>query len=79
MILNSDEVEAIEKLRVELHLMTGKKYSYNKLLKTILRFWMMQMDVPYYDVLAHEDKKLGRPPNPKRKRGDRRERGEGEI
>ena len=66
---NPEEVEAIDKILAEtFDEKTGRRYSYNKLIREAVAFWMKNMDITYHPTLT-EKKKLGRRPSPKRKRG----------
>ena len=72
---NPEEVQAIDKILDEIFdEKTGKKYSYNKLIREAVAFWMKNMDVTYHPTLT-EKKKLGRRSSPKRKRGRPKDKG----
>ena len=64
---NPEEVQAIDKILAEtFDEKTGRRYSYNKLIRESVAFWMKRMDVTYHETLT-EKKPRGRPRNIKKR------------
>ena len=76
-IFNAKDAQDLEKIRTDIEQRHNVKLSDGKLISFFIDFYLKNMDVNYYPVT--EEKPKGAPKKRKRKRGDRRERGEGEI